>query len=104
MSDDIQASSKGIEAAFSKFLNDYAAAEDRIHHLWTDVVKQHQKLEVSQIFLSQRLAINPRGRLSSRENTTLALPWGKTPTSSIYPHCQNCREPVRVRTFQYGTS
>ncbi|TEB40124.1 hypothetical protein FA13DRAFT_1784729 [Coprinellus micaceus] len=52
-SDDIQVSSKSIEAAFSKFLNDYAAVEDRIHHLWTDVVKEHQKLEVGLVFSSQ---------------------------------------------------
>jgi hypothetical protein len=103
-SDDIQVSSKSIEAAFSKFLNDYAAVEDRIHHLWTDVIKEHQKLEVGLFFSSQWLTVNPRTRLSSREHTTPALPWSNTPTSSTYPHCQNCREPVKVRTFHYGTS
>ncbi|KAF6747802.1 hypothetical protein DFP72DRAFT_585458 [Ephemerocybe angulata] len=44
---DIQTTSQSIEKVYAKFLNNYAATEDRIHHLWAAVLKEHQTLQMA---------------------------------------------------------
>lgn len=40
-----------IEKLYADFIDDYAATEDRIQLLWSEISKEHQALEVSFQFL-----------------------------------------------------
>jgi hypothetical protein len=40
-----------MEMEYTKFVNEYAATEDRIYHLWSEILKEHLALAVSVPYL-----------------------------------------------------
>ena len=40
------------QSAYTKFLLDYAASEDRIHALWCEILKEEEKLLVCRVCLT----------------------------------------------------
>ncbi|EAU86295.1 hypothetical protein CC1G_08019 [Coprinopsis cinerea okayama7 len=43
--EEVQSTAEAIDKLFSQFVEEYAAIEDRIHHLWTEILKRHQFIE-----------------------------------------------------------
>ncbi|TFK27579.1 hypothetical protein FA15DRAFT_613700 [Coprinopsis marcescibilis] len=42
---EVRSAAESMEEIYSKFLLEYAASEDRIYHLWSAILKEHQHME-----------------------------------------------------------
>ncbi|RXW17706.1 hypothetical protein EST38_g8148 [Candolleomyces aberdarensis] len=43
-SQELQTATEAMETEYTKFVNEYAATEDRIYHLWSEILKEHLTL------------------------------------------------------------
>lgn len=88
--------SERMETIYSTFVDEYAATEDKIHRIWSDILAEYHAFEVGSVVGASIPTLSSKRRPSSEGNMRREAVLRKMLKSSIYPGWPRFRRPAKV--------